>query len=34
MLLKDSVFVLWINKFKCTLKTSVNQVLATEPLKL
>ena len=34
MLLKDSVFVLWINKLKCSLKTSVSQVLATEHLKL
>ena len=35
MLLKDSVFVLWINKLKCSLlKTSVSLVLATEHLKL
>ena len=34
MLLKDSVFVLWINKFKCSLMTSVSLVLATELLKL
>ena len=34
MLLKDSVFVLWINNFKCSLKTSVDLVLATEHLKL
>ena len=34
MLLKDSVFVLWINKFKCSLKTSVSLVLATEHLKI
>ena len=34
MLLKDSVFALWIDKFKCSLKTSVSLVLATEHLKL
>ena len=34
MLLKDSVFVLWINNFKCSLKTSVSLVLATEHLQL
>ena len=34
MLLKDSVFALWIDKFKCSLKTSVGLVLATEHLKL
>ena len=34
MLLRDSVFVLWINKFKCSLKTSVSLVLATEHLKI
>ena len=35
MLLKDSVFVLSINNyFKCSLKTSVSLVLATEQLKL
>ena len=34
MLLKDSVFVLWIHKFKCSLKTIVSLVLATEHLKL
>ena len=34
MLLKDSVFVLWINNFKCSLKTSVDLVLATEHFKL
>ena len=28
-LLKDSVFVLWINNLKCKLKTSVSLVLAT-----
>ena len=28
------VFVLWINKLKCSLKTSVSLVLATEHLKL
>ena len=33
MLLKDSFFVLWINKFKCSLKTSVSLLLATERLK-
>ena len=33
MLLKDSVLVLWINKFKCSLK-SMSLVLATEHLKL
>ena len=33
MLLKDSVLVLWINKFKCSLK-SVSLVLAIEHLKL
>ena len=33
MLLKDSVFVLSVNKFKCSLKTSVSLVLATEHLK-
>ena len=30
MLLKDSVFVLWINNFKCSLKTSVSPVLAID----
>ena len=34
MLLKDTVFVLWINNLKCSLKTSVNLVLATEHLEL
>ena len=34
MLLKDSVFVLWINNFKWNLKTSVSLVIATEHLKL
>ena len=34
MLLKDSVFVLWINNFKCSLKTSVSLILASEHLKL
>ena len=34
MLLKDSAFVLWIKKFKGSLKTSVSLVLATEHLKL
>ena len=34
MLLKDSVFVLWINNFECSLKSSVSLVLATEHLKL
>ena len=34
MLLKDSAFVLWIKKFKCSLKMSVSLVLATEHLKL
>ena len=37
MLLKDSVLVLWINKFnelQCSFKTSVNLVLASEHLKL
>ena len=34
MLLKESVFVPWINKFKCSLKTSVRLVLTTEHLKL
>ena len=33
MLLEDSVLVLWINKFKCRLK-SVSLVLATEHLNL
>ena len=33
MLLKDSVFELWINKCKCSLKTSVSLVLATDHLK-
>ena len=33
-LLKDSAFVLWIEKFKCSLKMSVSLVLATEHLKL
>ena len=28
MLLKDSVFVLWINKLKCSLKTSVSLVFS------
>ena len=32
MLLKDSVFAQWINNFKCSLKTSVSLVLATELL--
>ena len=27
------LFVLWVNKFKCSLKTDVKLVLATEPLK-
>ena len=34
MLLKDSVFVLWINNFKRSLKASVSLVIATEHLKL
>ena len=34
MLLKDSVFVLWIHWLKCSLKTSVSLVLATDHLKL
>ena len=34
MLLNDSVFVLWINNFKCSLKTTVSLVLATKQLKL
>ena len=34
ILMKDSVFALWINKLKCTLKTSVSLVLATEHLNL
>ena len=34
MLLKDSVFALWINNFKCSLKTTVSLGLATEHLKL
>ena len=34
MLLKDSVFVLCINDFRCSLKTGVSLVLATEHLKL
>ena len=31
--MKDSVFVLWNNNFKCSLKTNVSPVLATEHLK-
>ena len=31
---ENSAFVLWINYFKCSLKTSVSLVLATEHLKL
>ena len=34
MLQNDSVFVLWINKLKCSLKTSVSVFLATEHLGL
>ena len=34
MLLKGSVFVLWINNFKCNLKMNVSLVLATEHIKL
>ena len=34
LILKDSVFVLCINELKCSLKTSVSVVLATEHLKL
>ena len=33
-MLYATVFVLWINKFKCSLKTSVSLVLVTENLKL
>ena len=32
--MKDTVFVLWINNLKCSLKTSVSLVLATEHLEL
>ena len=31
---ENSAFVLWINNFKCSLKTSVSLVWATEHLKL
>ena len=30
MLLKDGVFVLWINNFKCSLNKSLSLVLATD----